>query len=661
MCSTHTVTSAGQYRCETPEELLNSVMTAALPFSLDDQFAVLREIKIGGFGIVYAGWDGNLHLPIALKEIHPELLLQDSALAAFQAEAQLIARLDHPGIGRLYTLKRAQGRVFMIMEYIDGGDLRNLQLWLKQRGRKLSPSVLLHIIRQVGDALHYAHLRADPNTGAPLHLVHRDVAPSNFMVSRQGAVKLIDFGIARVRGVVRPETMGGVIKGRPQYMSPEQIYAPEVLDARSDIYSLAVVLLDLLTGQSVYGQTTSEYELIDRVRARRFDLPQFFATHNLPRELHAPIEHALQLEPAHRTESARAFIDALEPYAASVGYRENDAQVELRAIAMEAFPPSELQQEFERFRDGRGAANTVTMRLPREQMTPPDGVTRQTLRRDSEAGSGPHVPRRVGVIPWLLAVIVVMAVGAGVWLLFFHAPLAERAAPSAIGADSAAAIAQRGDSATSAVSAPPDGQAATLDTTVVEPAKSELKSTPQQESKQSPASTKARELPVLLKPGDSPTPTAAHRDTPGTLGVQADHNAELFVDGRRIGYLQASDPFWTDAAAGPHTLRVETEGNPGCPLVKELTVNAPLEYVKMVNMATGTLQVNGRIPPGTRVKIAPVSADVKLGSGCDLLTAPFTYRLLTGSYVVETTVNGQPYERKNITINSGATVTLTFQ
>ncbi|MBI5060611.1 serine/threonine protein kinase [candidate division KSB1 bacterium] len=646
----------------------------ALPFSLDDQFAVLREIKAGGFGIVYAGWDENLHLPVALKEIHPELLRQESALAAFQAEAQLIARLDHPGICRLYTLKRSRGRVFMIMEFIDGGDLRNLQLWLKERGRKLTPRTLIYITRQVGKALHYAHLRADPTTGAPLHLVHRDVAPSNFMISRQGAVKLIDFGIARVAGLVRPETMGGVIKGRPQYMSPEQIHSPEQLDARSDIYSLAVVFLDLLTGESVYGKTTNEYELMDRVRARRFELPEYFVAHDIPRELHAPIESALKLAPLERTETARAFIDQLDPYARSVGYDERRAHEELKQLAGEAFPSANLQQEFERFQQSRDGASTVTVQLPREHTSPPglESATKPTRRPEPAPIAAPHERRKAGITPWLLAVVVTAAIAAGVWVLFLRPQAVELASfpITTLPGDSAAA-GKPGDSVTTPA-VDPAGATGGVDSTPL------MRGTPDDSveteegsvrnevrtAKREPVNAKPRELPVLLKPGAAANPAPApsgHPGNAGNLGIQADRNATLFVDDRQVGYLLAGDPLWTAVSPGRRTIRIEAEGNPGCPLSKEIVVNAPLDDVKIVNLASGTLQVNGRIPAGTKVKISPVTPDIRIGAGCEVLTAPFTYRLLAGTYVVETTVNGQPYERKNLTINSGATVTLTFQ
>jgi hypothetical protein len=180
-------------------------------------------------------------------------------------------------------------------------------------------------------------------------------------------------------------------------------------------------------------------------------------------------------------------------------------------------------------------------------------------------------------------------------------------------------------------------------------------------SRQEPTATKTRDLPVLLKPDEAQHSAPERAATSGTLGIQTDLNATVFVDNRQVGYTLAGDPYWTNVAAGTHTLRVETDGSPGCPLIKELAVSTPMDFAKIVSLASGTLKINGRIPAGTLVKLSSASPDIRIGSGCELLVAPFTYRLLAGYYLVETMVDGQLHERKNLTLNPGAVVSLTFQ
>ncbi len=407
-------------------------MSQTLPYALDEQFVVLRQIRAGGFGVVYAGWDLDLDRPVALKEIHPELLHQEQALSAFQSEARLVARLDHPGIARVYALRRTRDRrMFMIMEFIEGGDLRSLVNWVRDHGEQLSPQVVTHVIRRVGEALDYAHARVDPTTGDPLHLVHRDIAPSNFMVSRTGSVKLIDFGISRFKGIVRPETMGGVIKGKPQYMSPEQIHSPGEIDRRSDIYSLAVVYLDLLTGKSVYGETTSQYELLNRVRARQFDLPEFFGLNNLPKELMPAISQALELRPKDRTPSAKVFVAQLKPFERAIGYDEERAGKDLRDVAEDAFPAAHLSLDLERFCNQSESAETLDVALPHPEPErkggPPQMISRPAARtpepEPTTPPSPPRPPKKAFIwSAWIMGFLALALAGVASYSLFFRPP-----------------------------------------------------------------------------------------------------------------------------------------------------------------------------------------------------------------------------------------------
>lgn len=347
---------------------------------IDNQYLAIRPLKRGGFGVVYSGWELFLNIPIAIKEIHYQLGLDEQSVASFSAEAQIVARLDHPGICRVYAHKRLpDGRIFMVMEFIDGGDIRRLEEWLSGQEKRIPADVLLYAIECVGRALHYAHELEDPITGQPLRIVHRDISPSNIMLTRRGAIKLIDFGIAKTLAQLAPATRGGIIKGRPQYMAPEQISTPQVIDARADIYSLAMVYLELLAGATPYGTGLEEYALIEKARKADYDLDAFFKAHWIPEPLQPTLRRALRPNRNDRFSDLGAFLDALKDYEESLGYHEALAQRTLRELTEAAFPvqnlaeeAAEARQQIERLRQ---AAEGPTMIFgtapPMEQVIPP--------------------------------------------------------------------------------------------------------------------------------------------------------------------------------------------------------------------------------------------------------------------------------------------------
>src|SRR3990172_3642441 len=157
------------------------------------------------------------------------------------------ARLSHPNIVQIFDFGEAGGTYFLAMEYLSGEDLDTIPTALSARRRAFPGPIAALIVSSACEALHYAHTCAD-DLGRPLHIVHRDISPSNLFVTYQGAVKVLDFGIAKAEGKL-VHTQSGVIKGKLLYMSPEQILGKPI-DARSDIFSLGAVLHELLTGQT---------------------------------------------------------------------------------------------------------------------------------------------------------------------------------------------------------------------------------------------------------------------------------------------------------------------------------------------------------------------------------------------------------------------------
>ena len=185
-------------------------------------------------------------VPVVLKRIHPDRVTDPRFIAMFCDEARIAMRLRHPGIVRVFQLEEINNQWAMVMEHIDGLNLAMLLQDLDELHQRLPPCVALLIAHDIAQALHHAHTLCDPG-GAPLSIVHRDICPANVLLSRGGEVKVTDFGIAHSR-LNTASQEGCPPQGHLSYMSPEQL-RHAASDLRSDLFSLGVILLEMLTGQ----------------------------------------------------------------------------------------------------------------------------------------------------------------------------------------------------------------------------------------------------------------------------------------------------------------------------------------------------------------------------------------------------------------------------
>jgi hypothetical protein len=216
------------------------------------RYEVIRPLARGGMAELYLGRARGIEgfeKLVVLKCIRQEYENEGDFIRMFLDEARLAATLCHPNIAQVFDVDRADGRYFFAMEYVDGHDLTALRKAAALEGR-LALENVLSIAVGVTAALHHAHELRDPE-GRPRGVVHRDVSPSNVLVSHDGAVKLVDFGIARAAGRLTT-TRAGTLKGKVRYMSPEQCSGLE-LDRRSDIFSLGALLYELTTGQTPFS------------------------------------------------------------------------------------------------------------------------------------------------------------------------------------------------------------------------------------------------------------------------------------------------------------------------------------------------------------------------------------------------------------------------
>lgn len=217
------------------------------------QLEILEVIGHGGMGIVYKARQIDLDRFVALKILRPTISLDQGFAERFLREARALARLTHPNIIAVFDFGRKDSLYYFIMEFVDGTNLRQVE-----RSGQLSPAAAMEIVPQICSALQYAH-----DNG----VVHRDIKPENILLNKSGEVRIADFGLAKIAGSADQIPLTGTwqVMGTPHYMAPEQFEKPASVDHRADIYSLGVVIYELLTGELPIGrfQLPSEKVKVD--------------------------------------------------------------------------------------------------------------------------------------------------------------------------------------------------------------------------------------------------------------------------------------------------------------------------------------------------------------------------------------------------------------
>ncbi len=264
------------------------------------RYQISRHLGRGGMADVYQAQDTDLQRPVALKIMLPGLSQDTQFVARFRREARTVAQLNHPNIVQIYDVGTApDGQPYIAMQYIDGGSLRESLTELAERGKLLPTDQALGIVRQVADALGRAHAAG---------IVHRDLKPSNILISSDGTPVVVDLGIAAVEGGARLTATGSLL-GTPHYMSPEQIQGRQV-DGRSDLYSLGVMLYELLAGSRPFPSDSP----IALMHAHVYEQPIPLASvrGDLTPQTLQVVDTLLQKEPAQRFDSAETLIAALD-------------------------------------------------------------------------------------------------------------------------------------------------------------------------------------------------------------------------------------------------------------------------------------------------------------------------------------------------------------
>ncbi|OIN95846.1 hypothetical protein AUJ66_08095 [Candidatus Desantisbacteria bacterium CG1_02_38_46] len=285
-------------------------------------YEILCEIGQGGMAQVFKARQNDLKRTVAIKKIKETFSEDEDFLRMFKDEAVIAANLNHPNIIGIYELGKLGHSYYISMEYVDGQSLKKIIESLKTLNERIPLSLSLFIVMEVARALQFAHR---------LNVIHRDVSPSNILVSYQGRVKLVDFGIAKAEHSISRSTRVGILKGKLNYLAPEQAKG-EKIDHRADIFALGIIMYELISGRTLFAGET-ELEILEKVRnAQTENMLSSLTIHNCKHvdvsvDLKNVIRKCLQNNPDKRYQDISSFIMDMENITRSYGLLSDEEEL----------------------------------------------------------------------------------------------------------------------------------------------------------------------------------------------------------------------------------------------------------------------------------------------------------------------------------------------
>lgn len=376
-------------------------------------YHVLGPIARGGLAEVVLAeriGRGGVRQRVALKRMLPSLAAEPEFVSMLELEARAAAELEHPNIVSVFELVRCDGGLFLAMELVRGWTLGTVLDACAKRDERVPPHLAVHLVREICVALAHAHAKTDAR-GAPLGIIHRDVGPSNVLLSTDGIVKLGDFGLARAAAVAR-STPGVWLRGKVPYVSPEQL-AGAPLDARSDLYSAGILLFETLTCRPLFSadETWAASE-------RAAQLPRLAQLAPDAERVQPLLDRALAHEREQRFASAREMADALAAAARALGPPVSAAQL-AAWLAELGLPPPVSDESFEE----QAPTSLVSLgRLPGAERPPPS--SRASPAKEGPAPSHstrPAAQAQARVGDALRSLLVLAVLGVAAFFLAMHA------------------------------------------------------------------------------------------------------------------------------------------------------------------------------------------------------------------------------------------------
>jgi eukaryotic-like serine/threonine-protein kinase len=355
-----------------------------IPFG---KYYLLERINVGGMAEVFRakayGVEGFERL-VAVKRILPQIAEDGEFITMFVDEAKIAVQLNHANIAQIFDLGVVDGAYFIALEHIHGRDLRAIFERGRQRGEAMPVAQACFVAMKMCEALDYAHNKRD-QAGRDMSLVHRDVSPQNVLISFEGEVKLIDFGIAKAAGKVG-KTQAGILKGKFGYMSPEQVRGLSI-DRRSDVFSCGIVLYEILTGERLFvGE--SDFSTLEKVRNVEI-LPPSTYNKKIPEELERIVLKALAKDVDDRYQNAIDLHDELQAFVYTAG--EFYSRKDLAGWMKQTFA-KEIDEETKKLEEFRQLAPPTADDAPAPR-------ARQTLPPPLAASPAGSPPKKITIPP----------------------------------------------------------------------------------------------------------------------------------------------------------------------------------------------------------------------------------------------------------------------
>ena len=267
------------------------------------RYRVVEKLESGGMAEVFRAESEGLQgfrKQVAIKRVLPHLSSKKKFISMFLDEARLSAQLSHSNCVQVFDIGVGDGAFFIVMEFVDGANLKAIIEHIKKSGRDFPVEAAVHISLELCKGLAYAHELTDPN-GVPLHIVHRDMSPPNVLITKNGELKIVDFGLAKANSQLE-KSEPGIIKGKFSYLAPEAAMGQDV-DARTDIFAVGIILWELLAGQRLFLGDT-DFQTVKKVQAAQ--VPSISQINKrVPPELERILNKTLAREPAQRYRTAR--------------------------------------------------------------------------------------------------------------------------------------------------------------------------------------------------------------------------------------------------------------------------------------------------------------------------------------------------------------------